>query len=108
MMRQKGSMYHFGRTEVLMKVKPHFDDEAKVLGYKKGKGKYSDEMGAIHGRLRNGNKLLIGNGFTDDIRANPPPVGSIVTFRYCDCTKKGVPRNATFVRVRPDVDEHEF
>ncbi len=41
-----------------------------------------------------------GTGLTDAQRANPPAIGSVVTYRYRDHTPKGLPRFASFLRVR--------
>jgi DNA ligase 1 len=35
-------------------------------------------------------------------RRDPPPVGSTVTYRYRDLTKTGLPRFASFMRVREE------
>ena len=40
-------------------------------------------------------------GLSDAQRADPPPVGSVVTYRYSDRTPKGLPRFASFLRVQP-------
>jgi len=34
----------------------------------------------------------VGTGFTDAQRNNPPPVGSIITFRFQELTDRGIPR----------------
>jgi DNA ligase-1 len=39
---------------------------------------------------------------SDHERANPPPIGSVITFRYQELTEAGVPRFATYVGVRID------
>jgi len=46
----------------------------------------------------------VGTGFSDKQREAPPPVGAIVTFRYQELTKAGVPRFPSFLRVRPDTE----
>ena len=40
MLRSPGSPYEAKRTAHLLKVKPSFDDECKIIGYKAGTGKY--------------------------------------------------------------------
>jgi DNA ligase-1 len=44
----------------------------------------------------------LGTGFTDAQRAAPPAIGTWVTYRYRGTTDKGVPRFASFLRVRED------
>ncbi len=87
-----------GRSDVLLKLKPHLDAEATVLGYRPGAGKYAGQVGALAVETAEGVRFLLGSGLSDALRRVPPPVGSVVTFRYRDRTPGGVPRFATFVR----------
>jgi DNA ligase-1 len=49
-----------------------------------------------------GQKFCLGSGFSDAVRHDPPPVGSVVTYRYIGLTSHGLPRSASFLRVRRD------
>jgi DNA ligase-1 len=42
--------------------------------------------------LDDGTRFDVGTGFSDAERASPPPIGSIVTFRYQELSEGGVPR----------------
>jgi DNA ligase-1 len=42
----------------------------------------------------------LGSGLSDAQRRDPPPVGAWVTYRYRERTPSGLPRFASFVRVR--------
>jgi DNA ligase-1 len=42
----------------------------------------------------------IGSGFTDKERHNPPPIGSLITFKYNGKTQAGIPRFARYFRIR--------
>lgn len=88
-----------GRSDVLLKLKSVQDAEAVVLGHVEGKGKYKGLMGALDVRTEDGKRFLLGTGFTDAQRRNPPPVGSTVTYAYRARTSNGVPRFASFLRV---------
>ncbi|HJZ90046.1 MAG TPA: WGR domain-containing protein, partial [Gemmataceae bacterium] len=44
----------------------------------------------------------VGTGFSDKQREAPPPIGSIITFRYQELSDAGVPRFPSFVGVRID------
>jgi len=94
--------YHTGRSAHVLKVKNFKDMEGVVININKGKGKYENVMGSLLVRLNNGIEFKLGTGFTDQVRKNPPPVGSVVTFKYYGLTKNGVPRFASFLRVRTD------
>lgn len=89
-----------GRSSALLKLKPVPDEEARVLAHLPGKGRHAGQLGALLLELPDGQHFALGTGFTDAQRTTPPPVGSIVTYRYRDRTPKGLPRFASFLRVR--------
>lgn len=89
-----------GRSSALLKLKPVPDEEARVLAHLPGKGRHAGQLGALLLELPDGQRFALGTGFTDAQRTTPPPVGSIVTYRYRDRTPKGLPRFASFLRVR--------
>lgn len=95
------ALWQSGRTQALFKFKPELDAEAQVVGYLPGKGRFAGMTGALEVRTPQGVVFALGSGLSDAQRRNPPEVGSWVTYRYRDRTTKGVPRFATFVRVRP-------
>jgi len=88
------------RSDSLLKLKPYFDDEAEVIEYLPGRGKYTGMLGALRVRNQQGIEFSIGTGFTDAERADPPPIGSLITYKYHGFTNKGVPRFASFLRIR--------
>lgn len=92
--------YSTGRSDVLLKLKPLLDTEAKVVAHVPGKGKYKNMMGALRVEMPDGRRFNIGTGFTDSVRKNPPPVGASVTYTYPSLTKTGLPRFAVYLRVR--------
>ncbi|MDA6066813.1 DNA ligase [Idiomarina abyssalis] len=94
-----------GRSDALLKLKPYFDDEAEVIAHLPGKGKYTGMLGALRVRNQQGIEFSIGTGFTDAERANPPPVGSIITYKYHGYTNNGVPRFASFLRIREELED---
>lgn len=100
------ALHQSGRSHALLKLKPYFDDEAKVIAHLPGKGKYTGMLGALRVRNEQGIEFSIGTGFTDAERANPPAVGSIITYKYHGYTNNGVPRFASFLRIR-EKPEHE-
>lgn len=91
--------YLTGRTDAILKLKPSLDTEAVVVAHHPGRGKYADLLGALEVRTPEGRQFLIGSGLPDALRRDPPPIGSVVTYRYRDLTRTGLPRFATFVRV---------
>ena len=57
-------------------------------------------MGALRLRTDEGADFLVGTGFSDAEREDPPPLGSVVTFSHRGSTAAGVPRFASYLRVR--------
>lgn len=88
-----------GRSDVLVKLKPHHDAEATVVAHHPGRGKYAGLLGALEVRTPEGRHFLIGTGLSDAERRAPPAIGSEVTYRYRDLTNTGLPRFASFMRV---------
>jgi DNA ligase-1 len=89
-----------GRNDALRKLKPMPDEEGTVLAQMAGKGKYAGRMGALLLETPEGQRFALGTGFSDAVRANPPPVGAVVSYRYRDRTATGLPKFASFLRVR--------
>nr|MBC7709229.1 DNA ligase [Burkholderiales bacterium] len=102
MLHLAAAPYVTGRSDVLLKLKPLLDTEAVVVRHLPGKGKYVGQMGALELKTKDGIVFRLGTGFTDTVRSNPPPVGSLVTYTYREITPSGKPRFASFVRLRDD------
>ncbi len=100
--RQASSKYVHGRSNTLLKVKATHDAEAKVIGYNPGKGKYKGMVGSLQCQMPNGLEFNL-SGFPDEMRENPPEIGTIVTYHYQEWTKDGKPRFPAFFRIRKDV-----
>ena len=93
--------YRTGRLSSALKVKNYLDTECVVQKILPGKGKYTGKMGALQCRMMDGKLIKIGSGFTDQTRAQPPALGSVITFKYYGLTKKGNPRFPVYLRRRP-------
>lgn len=102
MLRQPESRYVVGRSSTLLKVKTFRDAEARVIGHQKGAGRHQGRLGALLVQLPDGTEFSVGTGFSDAQRGDPPPVGSVITFRYQELSDGGVPRFPSFVGVRRD------
>lgn len=100
MLHRADAPYVTGRNDALLKLKLREDAEAKVIGHIAGKGKHAGKLGALQMETNDGKRFQIGTGFTDAVRANPPPIGAQVTYTYRGLTKNGVPRFASYLRAR--------
>jgi DNA ligase-1 len=100
MLHYHHAYYTSGRNRHLMKLKHYQDAEAVVIEHIAGQGKYQGMLGALVVKTPENINFKIGSGFTDKQRSNPPPIGSIVTYKYTGKTLRGVPRFASFLRIR--------
>lgn len=103
MLHRADAVYKKGRTRDLLKVKPYYDAEATVVAYTQGKGKFLGMLGAILVKTPEGKQFRIGTGFSMEQRRFPPPIGTIITYTYHGKTDRGIPRFASFLRVRRKV-----
>lgn len=94
--------YVGGRSDGLLKYKPSADAEARVIGYRPGRGKYAGQIGALLVQDAHGRRFALGSGLSDADRRHPPRPGAVVTYRYDGLTAKGTPRFARYLRVRGD------
>jgi DNA ligase-1 len=99
-LHRANALWSPGRSDALFKLKPLPDEDARVVGHLPGKGRHAGRLGALLLEMPDGQRFALGTGFTDAQRNDPPAVGSVVTYRYRDRTPKGLPRFASFLRVR--------
>ena len=102
MLHKGAALYRSGRGDDVLKLKPHEDAEAQVIGYVPGKGKYAGQTGALLVRTANGQQFKLGSGLSDAERSNPPAIGSWVTYRYRGLHDSDLPRFASYWRVREE------
>ena len=112
--RDPHSLYQVGRLNSAQKVKLKQDAECVLQGYTPGKGKYTDQVGALLCQLAEGTfndvnaarrVIKIGSGLSDQQRAEGaarPKIGECITFQYQGVTKNNVPRFPVFLRVRKE------
>jgi len=100
MLHRGDSLYVNGRSDALLKFKSYQDADAEVIGHLPGKGKFTGMLGALLIKTADGKRFRIGTGFSDKERKNPPPIGTIVTYKYYGKTRNGVPKFASFLRIR--------
>ncbi len=103
-LRRTDSLYQATRNDDLLKLKTFEDAEAKVLKIIEGQGKYQGMMGAVLVENEERIKFKIGGGFSDEVRKNPPAIGTIITYKFYGKTKDKKPRFASFLRVREDYE----
>ena len=112
--REPNAPYERKRSKNALKYKKFKDAECEVTAINAGTGKYAGLMGSVtckalsaagsnpDEQIPHGVKFKVGSGFSDKERANPPKIGSIITYKYQNLTAKGLPRFPVFLRVRED------
>lgn len=100
-LRRRGSLYSAGRSGDILKVKSYSDMEAVVIAHLPGKGRNAGRMGSLLVELPGSRiQFKIGTGFSDAIRENPPPIGSLITFKYYGYYESGIPKFPSFLKIR--------
>jgi DNA ligase-1 len=102
MLHHADALYHTGRSPALLKLKPLQDADGVVIGHVAGRGRHRGRLGALRLRTDDGIEFLLGTGFSDAEREAPPVLGSRVSFTHRGFTADGVPRFASFLRLRPE------
>jgi len=100
MLHRADALWQPGRSEALRKLTPWLDAEARVVGYLPGKGRLQGRVGALQVERADGRRFRIGSGLSDALRANPPALGVLVTYRYRELTPAGLPRFPRYLRER--------
>jgi DNA ligase-1 len=113
MLHRGASHYRGGRTDDLLKVKIHEDAEAIVVGHTAGQGKYTGALGALLVEMpalpgQQPLRFKIGSGLSDAERRSPPPIGATVTYRFRGFNDSGIPRFASFLRIRSDAQANNL
>lgn len=102
MLHRLDSHYVSGRSAALLKLKLQYDAEATVVAHTAGRGKYKNKLGALLVQTPEGLRFKLGTGLSDAQRENPPRIGSIVTYTYRGKTPNGIPKFASFLRIRDE------
>ena len=117
MLKHPESMYEGKRSDWLLKIKPTFEEEAIIIDYTEGKGKYKGFLGGfICKQLINMDTYhLIDNdenheftisGMDDNVRQDyelTHPIGTVISLEHSGKTKTGKPRFARYIRKRDDL-----
>ena len=117
MLKHPDAIYEDKRSNYMLKYKPSFDEEAIIMDYKEGKGKYQGMLGGFickqlinhdtfHVVDDNENHEFSISGMDDEVRGSykeSHPVGTIISYEHSGKTKSGKPRFARYIRKRDDI-----
>ena len=121
MLKDPDSFYENKRSNYLLKYKPSFDEEAIIVDYKLGKGKYTGILGGFICKplLNMDTYHLIDkdekhefsiSGMDDEVRneyKETHPIGTIISYEHSGKTDSGKPRFARYMRKREDITVKE-
>ena len=108
MLRRKDGVYEMGnvqgtrRSSNIYKVKPRDTEEGILVGFEEGLGRNEGRVGSFilkHPNIE-GKTWKLGSGLADPIRERPPPIGSEIEYEFTGRTSSGIPKEASFLRVR--------
>ncbi|KAG6866902.1 hypothetical protein C0991_003817 [Blastosporella zonata] len=105
MLRKPASEYEGRRSGSLLKIKTFYDAEAVVIGHAPGKGRHQGSTGALKCKMQSGKTFNVGTGLSDKQRKNPPKIGAIITYRFQELTRDGVPRFPSYIGEAVDKDK---
>jgi DNA polymerase/3'-5' exonuclease PolX len=117
MIKDPDSFYEDKRSNYMLKVKPSFDEEAIIVDYKLGKGKYKGILGGFicrplinmdtyHLIDKDENHEFSLSGMDDGVRNDyekTHPIGTIISITHSGKTDGGKPRFARYERKRDDI-----
>jgi len=105
--RHPDCSYEFDKRSLgLLKLKPWHSKEATIVSFEEGKKRLANSLGALVCKMVDSGKIVkVGSGLTDHQRsliwATPQDfVGKIITVKYQEVTKYGVPRFPVFLCFR--------
>lgn len=89
------------------KLKVQNDAECKIIDFSRGKGRLNGKVGAIicesledkNSGIKWGKIFRIGSGLSDEMRTNPPKIGTIITYKFSGVSKNGIPKHTRFLRI---------
>ena len=94
MIHSNNAEYEYCQTNNLLKYKLVQSDEAEVVGYKEGTGKY---RGIIEALLCSWNGVMFKLKGSNAEEYKLPQIGSFITFSFHGIADTGVPKNASFL-----------
>ncbi len=100
------SYYKASRNTDMLKYKKCDDDEAEIIGYKMGRGKYTGKLGAFHVKNIKTGVIFTIAGMTDAVRNNyfdTHPIGTRICYTYFELTSTGKPRHPVYKGIRTDI-----
>ncbi len=74
------------------------------MGYTEGTGRCLGWIGSLKVRNGKGIEFEVGSGLNDEMRKNPPDIGTFITYKYQEFNKEsGKPRFPTFLRMHEKI-----
>ena len=110
MLRAPHSVYERRRSSTLYKWKPFLDAEARVIGYEQGQNGAAGLVGSLvcetysqEQQDESPKRFCVGSGLTQVLRQHPPPIGTMIRYRYSGLSSQGLPRFPRYAGTRVDM-----
>ena len=110
MLRAPHSVYERRRSSTLYKWKPFLDAEARVIGYEQGQNGAAGQVGSLvcetysqEQQDESPKRFCVGSGLTQFLRQHPPPIGTMIRYRYSGLSSQGLPRFPRYAGTRVDM-----
>lgn len=105
-LRNPYSLYEFGRSKHILKMKPCEDMEAVIEGYNEGNGRLAGMLGSFTVHALSSPKIKFNvSGLNDAIRRNylkTHPIGTVIVVTFTERTSTGKPRFPRYKGIRTD------
>ncbi|ASK34437.1 DNA ligase [Alcanivorax sp. N3-2A] len=101
-LHRDGALYRQPRQNDLLHLRPYQKGEAKVVALlSTGQGEPRPITGLLL-RTATGRHIRLREGFSQQQRLHPPPIGSVVRYAFYGYTDQGEPRSPRFLELRSE------
>lgn len=101
-LHRDAALYHHPVKDDLLMMRSYRHAQAKVVAVIHRAGPGDTSMTGLLLRGKGGRRLRLMKGFSAAQRRRPPPIGSIVEYKFYGYNHDGKPRFMSFLRVRQD------
>jgi ATP-dependent DNA ligase len=98
-LKNSKSLYTKGRSVNVLEARSRFEKQAIIVGYERKEGETEGPIKSIRVRSNDGKEFLINRGLRDDMRKDPPKVGTVITYKYSGEVSAGKPKAPVFVKI---------
>lgn len=98
-LHRRTALYRHTGAEDLLEWRPDQQDEARVVAVIREAGRRRDAVTGLLVQTGSGRHIRLLDGLNEALRAQPPPIGSVVRYAFQGYTQQGRPRSPRFLEV---------